>query len=553
MPAVNSMLCLFGLATRRQLETAVDRKNRWHGLVRNVFVPYYLKFQETALGSMPELPVRYTSDWDRYIQAELDSFLALDLESVGELLDAAGFGAEKWERIQETGFPALSRLLDEVASADDEEVQPTIRFEAIDAAVSEDVVDLLSRHPDLAREVVSRIDLDTGRLQLTDDDVVSKRTYQQILADLETARTELRRFRRGGRRALDRIHQLEVAQLLGSNGDGQQNRRRRKSWSLLPATTPSMTNVRWRSWSALPATPPSTTNVRWRCCSKDLRARDSTIDTLRGEVDSLEHELSIQPDPDKALEDRAGWLERELESRDDQVVRLQTRIEALQDELDAPDSTPDESDEMRQLRADLKAREHEIEKARAAAEEVAGGGRASDLDGIDFDEDADSLQALRNDLKARDFTIEGLRAELERAAENQSASTQRPDVQESENLVGDVQRLTSDLKARDHTIASLQEQLEKLESDASRTVERTSREPEAEPTPVAFKRDSGPDRQEEIEAVQRDLRAREATIVTLREQLETFERELGQSLEQLMQEVKKLAALAAGENAYRTS
>lgn len=222
MPAVNSMLCLFGLATRRQLETAVDRKNRWHGLVRNVFVPYYLKFQETALGSMPELPVRYTSDWDRYIQAELDSFLALDLESVGELLDAAGFGAEKWERIQETGFPALSRLLDEVASADDEEVQPTIRFEAIDAAVSEDVVDLLSRHPDLVREVVSRIDLDTGRLQLTDDVVVSKRTYQQILADLETARTELRRFRRGGRRALDRIHQLEVAQLLGSNGNGQQ-------------------------------------------------------------------------------------------------------------------------------------------------------------------------------------------------------------------------------------------------------------------------------------------------------------------------------------------
>ena len=270
-------------------------------------------------------------------------------------------------------------------------------------------------------------------------------------------------------------------------------------------------------------------------------------------MDSLEHELSTQPDPDKALEDRAGWLERELESCDDQVVRLQTRIEALQDELDAPDSTPDESDEMRQLRADLKAREHEIEKARAAAEEVAGGGRASDLDGIDFDEDADGLQALRNDLKARDFTIEGLRAELERAAENQSASTQRPDVQESENLVGDVQRLTSDLKARDHTIASLQEQLEKLESDASRTVERTSREPEAEPTPVAFKRDSGPDRQEEIEAVQRDLRAREATIVTLREQLETFERELGQSLEQLMQEVKKLAALAAGENAYRTS
>lgn len=474
MPAVNSMLGLFGLATRRQLESAVDRKDRWHDLVRNVFVPYYLKFQETALASMPELPNRYSSDWDRHIQAELDDFLTLDLESVGELLEAAGFGTEKWERLQETGFPALGRLFDQLADNDQAGVSPSIGADAIDAAVSEDVLDLLSRHPDLAREVVSRIDFDTGRLQLTDDDVVANRTYQQVLADLETAQSELRRFRRGGRRALDRIHQLEAENLL-NNDNGQ------------PA-------AEWKR-------PPRDTTIdderEEAGLRKDLRARDSTIAALRGKVEDLDQQLNARSDPDKDLEDRTGWLERELESRDDQVVRLQTRIEALQDELDTEDSTPDESDELRGLRADLKSREHDLEKNRTGDEQV----RAESV-GTDVEVDADALQGLRNDLKARD-----------------------------------------------HTIESLREQVAKLQFDASRATERASRQTEAAPTqtPVVPTGDSSPDRQGEIDVMQRDLRAREATIATLRERLETFERELGQSREQLLKEVRKLAALAAGD------
>jgi chromosome segregation ATPase len=467
MPAVNSMLGLFGLATRRQLESAVDRKDRWHGLVRNVFVPYYLKFQETALASMPELPNRYTSDWDSQIQAELEDFLTLDLESVGELLEAAGFGTEKWERLQETGFPALGRLLDQVAASDQEDVSSGIGADAIDAAVSEDVLALLSRHPDLAREVVSRIDFDTGTLQLTDDDVVANRTYQQVLADLETARTELRRFRRGGRRALDRIHQLEVEHLQG-NGNGQPAAELKR-----PARDTTIDDDREKA-----------------VLRKDLRARDSMIAALRGKVEDLDQQLNERSDPEEDLEDRTGWLQRELESRDDQVVRLQTRIEALQDELDTEGSTPDESDEVRGLRDDL-------EKTQTGAQQVSAG-----AGGTDLELDADALQALRNDLKARD-----------------------------------------------HTIESLREEVAKLEFDASRATARASRQPEAEPTqtPVVPKGDSGPGRQEEIDAIQRDLRAREATILSLRERLETFERELGQSREQLLEEVKKLAALAAGD------
>ena len=214
-------------------------------------------------------------------------------------------------------------------------------------------------------------------------------------------------------------------------------------------------------------------------------------------MEDLDQQLNARSDPDKDLEDRTGWLERELESRDDQVVRLQTRIEALQDELDTEDSTPDESDELRGLRADLKSREHDLEKNRTGDEQV----RAESV-GTDVEVDADALQGLRKDLKARD-----------------------------------------------HTIESLREQVAKLQFDASRATERASRQTEAAPTqtPVVPTGDSSPDRQGEIDVMQRDLRAREATIATLRERLETFERELGQSREQLLKEVRKLAALAAGD------
>lgn len=103
---------------------------------------------------------------------------------------------------------------------------------------------------------------------------------------------------------------------------------------------------------------------------KDLRARESSVTTLRAKVEELEEQLHSRPDPDKALQARAGWLERELESRDNQVVRLQERIESLQDELDGAGEGGDESGELRQLRADLEVREYHLEIARAEMEEA---------------------------------------------------------------------------------------------------------------------------------------------------------------------------------------
>ncbi len=563
MPAVDSMLGLFGLATRRQLESAVDRKDRWHGLVRNVFVPYYLKFQETALGNMPELPTRYSRAWDDHIQAELDHFQSLDLTAVGDLLEAAGFGTEKWERLQETGFPALGRLLDQAAAVGAAE---------IDAAVHADILDLLSRHPELASEIVRCTDPDSGTLRLTDDDIARSPAYQRLLADLAAAKDELRRFRRGGQRAVERLHDLEAELLLSRNGNGHP-----------PQDSPR---------------PPRDTSIedeREKAgLRKQLRAQDSSIAALRGRVEELETQVQTRPDPDRALADRAGWLERELETRDDQVVRLQERIEGLQDALNKQDHTVDESDELRQLRVELKKRDHDLEQARAendairsgmatsipaedAADaeqllrlhnELPAGGSTIDALRAELERDegrltaenqrpesgsdeelTDEVQRLRSDLKAREHTIEALRDELARSEEH-LGTPDRPVASDAKDLSAELQQLRSDLKIREHSIEALQEQVARLEADARREAERTAREPEAAAaatTEAPRARGSAPDRQPEIDALARDLRARQSTIEALREQLQTFERELGQSRELLMAEVKKLAALAAGE------
>lgn len=557
MPAANSMLGLFGLATRRQLESAVDRKDRWHGLVRNIFVPYYLKFQETALGNMPELPARYSPEWDNHIQAELDRFLALDLESVGSLLEAAGFGTEKWERLQETGFPALSRLLDEATQVDEATPDHPVQAAAIESAVNEDVLDLLSRHPDLMQEIAERFDPASGTLRLTEQDIAASRSYQKVQTDLEQARAELRRFRRGGQRALARMRQLE-AELHAGNGNGRVSD---------PVPEPMSEPM---SGAVRPAAADAEHVREIAGLHKQLRARDAAVSTLRARVEELENEASKRPDPDVALAERASWLERELESRDDQVVRLQGQIEKLQDALDTQGTSADQSVEdasrqtdaaepegveaaaLQDLRNDLKTRDHTIAALRAEVERLqaqTGPGAPGQSEAA---EDAGAeIKQLRSDLKGREHTIESLRAELEKLSAQDAGARSRDEAPE-EDLTEQLQQLQADVKAREHTIESLREQISRLEADAERASTRPARESDAEPgsdgvASLRPREPAAPDRQEEIDALQRDLRAREITISTLREQLETFERELGQAREQLMAEVKKLAALAAGD------
>lgn len=567
MPPVDSMLGLFGLATRRQLETAIDRKDRWHGLVRNVFIPYYLKFQQTAVGNMPDLPRRYSREWDEYVQQQLGEFLTLDLESVGDLLDAAGFGTDKWDKLQETGFPALGRLLDDVAEEGDVPSNGTVSDEAIDAAVNEDLMGLLSQHPDLLQEFARRLDAATGTLTPTHEDLQASRAYQDIIEQLEEARTELRRFRRGGQRALKRIHALEVELRSGSGSNNGHA-------------------------VARPTRDPVDDERELAGLRKQLRARDSTIGALRGRIEDLEKSTYEKRNPDQILADRVAWLERELESRDEQVVRQQARIESLQDEIDRPPDPADESEELRSLRAELKAAEHELERARQDLPATTDAYQDTEADstgsllpafGEDEDPDADDARAplpgagaddsdvqdLLNELKAKNHTIATLREQIERLEAGAGSGglprrDDEPDDSEPARAAtmpsapleegGELQQLRADLKARDHSIEGLREQIARLETNLEQQARRLQTSDEAGSDGAASS-SQGPDRpastgtdlQDQVDALERDLRAKESTITSLREQLERFEKELGQARVRLMEEVHKLSALAAGE------
>jgi hypothetical protein len=61
---------------------------------------------------MPELPVKYSPQWEEEIKQEINEFHGLDLESVGEVLEACGFGTERWEKLKDAGVDGLDVLID---------------------------------------------------------------------------------------------------------------------------------------------------------------------------------------------------------------------------------------------------------------------------------------------------------------------------------------------------------------------------------------------------------------------------------------------------------
>ena len=487
MPVINSALGLVGLATRSQLDRAVDRKDRWHGLVREVFGQYYLKFRESSLGNMPELPSRYSADWESHIRAELDAFLGLDLESVGELLEVCGFGTQKWENLQVTGFPALRRLLDEIAETG--EVPPTngngravVSDEALTQAVDEDVLDLLQQHPDLAEEMIRRIDLDSGRLLLDQADLEASESFRELQAHHEAALEELKRFRRGGRQALDRIHQLQ------GRIDELQNQPLELTGAL-PDTDPDQA----RELAAL---------------RKELRAREASSAALRGRCEALEAQLAAAADPDAALREELVASQEAMLERDDTIVRLQARIERLETQLEAVPADAVEDEQLRELRNQLKAREHEIEGLKSQLQAP----QAPDADSAATGELERQIADLQSQLQARDHNLQALRqqllqlqSDLETSREAGASSAATGDLEEQ------ISELQSQLQARDHNIQSLREEVERLQSDAavSRPETRVAEGEEEDPAQLRHL-----------------LAARETTITGLREEIARLEEEL---------------------------
>ena len=201
---MGKILNLFGLTTREELQAAIKRKNRWHRLVRDVFARYYVKFRESDLGHMPELPVKYSSEWEEEIRQEISEFHGLDLESVGEVLEACGFGTERWERLKDAGVAGLDTLIDQHISS-----LGTVSPERVEELLSEELLLLLQRRPHLLQQFAERFDEKSGRYNPTEDEMRESQAYLDLEQKINDAQMELRKFRSGGRRAVDQLKVYE--------------------------------------------------------------------------------------------------------------------------------------------------------------------------------------------------------------------------------------------------------------------------------------------------------------------------------------------------------
>ena len=545
MAKVDALLSVLGLTTRQQLDKAVAKKKQWHGLVRDVFAQYYVKFRESSLDNLPELPARYSADWEQHMRREVDEFLKLDLESVGALLEACGFGTEKWNQIKDVGFPAFRKLVDDYLESDEDGIEGGnghFSLAEIESAVSEDLQHLLSDHPDVMDDLAKRLDPQTGLFLPTDDDVRSSDLYLEV-------EEEVKKLRKGGLRALDQIRELELqveelrAQLAGGNGRseavaeleeaeeaGGLAARDEDAGDADVAEMDPATAALFDRGAAV-----EELEERVDELEKQLKTRDHAIAGLQEQLDQVSGgstdltELRKRASAlEKQLEEEVGALKKDLKSRDFTIEQLQETLGhsessgTLQETLghSEPSGTQQESatggttesigdlqEELERLRNDLKSREHKVAQLQEQLEQSESPG--SELEEVrkraaaTESELQEELDQLRKDLKARERTLEGLREELEQAqAAVQSA--RRPDSPESEDDSGEEAAPGLDLAAS----VELKKENDQLRSD---------------------------------------LNASDHTAKTLRHQLEQFEEELGKARDQLVAEVQKLAALTSGE------
>lgn len=528
MPRMTVLLGLLGLSTRGEVQRALARKDRWHGLVKDVFAQYYMKFQEIAVGYMPDLPRQWSNDWESGIRQELDEFRQLDLQSVAELLDTCGFGTERWERIKKAGFPSLQRLIEEeILSSngkDDSVGSGEVWMDKVEAAVGQDLQHLMAWHPDALIDLVRKIDLDSGQLVLTEDELQASEVFAAMVDRLAGAELEIKKLRTAGRRALDHIGELEARnKLLGT--------RSRESHAAGNGDRPL----------GIPLAPPDDDSHEDTADTGPLTLGDPAVVEMAREIESLETRLAER---DRAL----ARLEKQLESHGisaSSAPEVQEIGAGIAQEIEgAGDPAVVELvAEIRDLESKLKARDHTIEGLRAEVERL---GERPESTGLDAEgEEApdtaaleEEVQRLTNNLKGREHAVESLEAEVERLrklSERARVSKETEDVDAQRQL----QKLTNDLRAREHSLETLQEKHDKLQGELDAALDASAKKRAEEAGDQGLAREN--------EGLRRDMRARDETIRTLRDQVSKFENELSNAREQLFSEVQKLSALTSGE------
>ena len=372
MAGFDSLLGLLGLTTRSRLNQAVAKQKMWHGLVRDVFAQYYLKLREPFFNYVPELPHRYSPEWEDDMRRELDNLLSLDTESVSDLLTTCGFGTEKWERLKEAGFPELRNLIEEHITGEIGDGQ--VSLEEFEAALKVDMSDLLTENPEILEGFSERFDPDEGVYRPTDEEVRSSPVYREL--------------------------ESKVRKLNPAEG-GEIEEEEESDFFLVPGSRK--------------AADPET---QIRELNNELKAQQHTIETLQAELQRLEKNqargIDTSSDGDPAAELRE--LKSQLKTKEHAISTLEDQLQKLQSSQDdgalAAGGDDGTQREIRELKNQVKSRDHTIET-------LSNLDKQDDSDPRDTGERGDSgrdqeVQSLKNDLKAKEHTIETLREQLEK-------------------------------------------------------------------------------------------------------------------------------------------
>ena len=86
-------------------------------LVTRVFAKQYNKSREAFPDFLEALPGKYTPEWEAGFSESVDGFDELNLKPVPQLLEACGFGTDKWDKLDETGLGQLTRAIEEQVDA----------------------------------------------------------------------------------------------------------------------------------------------------------------------------------------------------------------------------------------------------------------------------------------------------------------------------------------------------------------------------------------------------------------------------------------------------
>ena len=400
MAKVDALLGVLGLTTRQHLDKAIAKKKQWHGLVRDVFAQYYLKFRESSLDNLPELPARYSADWEEFMKKEVDAFLKLDLESVGELLETCGFGTEKWDQIKEAGFPAFRKLVEDYLDESDQVGgNGHAAMTDIADAAGEDVRLLLADHPDVIDEITSRFNPETGLFRPSEEEITTSSLY----VDLEN---EVKKLRKGGLRALDQISEFETqienlqAQLMDGGGagtaaapdigfdDDEEDRE-----EIEPDVGDDLDD------DEIGGMDPATAA---------LFDREAVVQELTEEVDRLKNEIKARDHSIESLEEKLG----QAGGPAGDLTDARKRITALEQQLD---------EEVSALNKELKTRDYKIEQLQEELEgsqttpapTVVESGRSSGDEEL-----AAENTRLQSDLRASEQTVKTLRHQVAKFEED---------------------------------------------------------------------------------------------------------------------------------------